>query len=156
MVPNHRKTDKGAWCYKGDYLQLKGKKVNYLKLFNYCISLVMGRIHGKIAARTLKTEEKKKAERAAPCNTERSKELALRKNYRMKGQKVIDPGVKYLDDPFLPELSLDEFPRLSAFFDSHLTTGSKAISTHVFGDGQGTLFWGELDSVNKRTLSPYT
>jgi len=134
----------------------------------------------------------------------------------MKGEKQVDSGVKYLDDPFLPELSLEDFPRLDAFFKAHLdtvpevdperislltqwylangwekdaqgqewfpeyrnalafkhlmthkkpiigendliagTTGSKEISTHVFGDGQGTLFWGELDSVNKRTLSPY-
>jgi len=189
----------------------------YLQLFNYCISLVMGGIHEKMAARTQKIEQKDKEKNAAPSNTTLSKELAQRKNYRMKGQKEIDPGVKYLDDPFLPELSIDDFPRLNAFFNDHLeavpevdperialltqwyrangwekdvkgetwfpelrnalafkhlmknkkpiircndliagTTGSKEISTHVFGDGQGTLFWGELDSVNKRTLSPYT
>ncbi len=189
----------------------------YLQLFNYCISLVMGGIHDKMAARTEKIERKTREKNADLSDTALSKELAQRKNYRMKGQKKIDPGVKYLDDPFLPELSLDDFPRLDAFFNDHLdavpevdperitlltqwyrangwekdaqgetwfpelrnalafkhlmkhkkpvirchdliagTTGSKEISTHVFGDGQGTLFWGELDSVNKRILSPYT
>jgi len=189
----------------------------YLQLFNYCISLVMGRIHEKMADRTLRTEKKIRKKNADPSNPGLAKELALRKNYRMKGEKRVDFGVKYLDDPFLPELSLDDFPRLGAFFNAHLdtlpevdperislltqwyrtngwerdaqgkewfpeyrnalafkhlmthkkpiiakndliagTTGSKAISTHVFGDGQGTLFWGELDSVNKRPLSPYT
>ena len=189
----------------------------YLQLFNYCISLVMGSIHEKMAAKRLKSEKKNRDKNATPCNTELSKELDLRKTYRMKGQKEIDLGVKYLDDPFLPELSMDDFPRLDAFFNDHLatipevdperislltkwyrengwekdtrgkkwfpelrnalafghlmkhkkpiirsndliagTTGSKEISTHVFGDGQGTLFWGELNSVNKRNLSPYT
>ncbi len=189
----------------------------YLQLFNYCISMVMGRIHEKMAAKTLKSEKKNRDKNACSCNTAFSKELDLRKTYRMKGQKKIDLGVKYLDDPFLPELSMDDFPRLAAFFNDHLatipevdperitfltewyrangwekdtrgekwfpelrnalafqhlmkhkkpiirsndliagTTGSKEISTHVFGDGQGTLFWGELNSVNKRNLSPYT
>ncbi|MBU0971749.1 MAG: pyruvate formate lyase family protein, partial [Proteobacteria bacterium] len=189
----------------------------YLQLFNYCISLVMGSIHEKMAAKRLKREKKTRDKHAAPCNPALSKELDLRKTYRMKGLKKIDLGVKYLDDPFLPELSMDDFPRLAAFFNDHLatipevaperislltrwyrehgwkndargekwfpelrnalafqhlmkhkkpiirendliagTTGSKEISTHVFGDGQGTLFWGELNSVNKRNLSPYT
>ncbi|WDP84293.1 MAG: SCP2 sterol-binding domain-containing protein [Desulfobacter sp.] len=189
----------------------------YLQLFNYCISLVMGRFHEKMARRTLRAEKKVRQKNAPPSNPEFAKELALRKNYRIQGTKGLDSGVKYLDDPFLPELSLDDFPRLSTFFKTHLdtvpevdperislltqwyrangwekdaqgnpwfpeyrnalafkhlmtckqpiirendliagTTGSKEISTHVFGDGQGTLFWGELDSVNKRTLSPYT
>ncbi len=40
---------------------------------------------------------------------------------RLKGEKV-DPGVGWLDEPYLSKYSLDDFPRLRQFKDDHLNT----------------------------------
>ena len=40
---------------------------------------------------------------------------------RLKAENV-DPGVGWLDDPYLAEYSLDDFPRLKQFKDDHLNT----------------------------------
>lgn len=46
-----------------------------------------------------------------------SGEMNQRKDYRMKGKKGDDPGVKYLDDPYIPEYSINDFPRLKKIND---------------------------------------
>ena len=40
---------------------------------------------------------------------------------RLKGEKV-DPGVGWLDDPYLSKYSLEDFPRLEQFKEDHLNT----------------------------------
>lgn len=43
------------------------------------------------------------------------------KNYRIKGKKGIDENVKHLNDPYLAEYSIDDFPRLKEFLNIHFT-----------------------------------
>jgi len=51
-----------------------------------------------------------------------SESMKKRKNHRIKGKKGDDPGVKYLDDPYLSEYSLDDFPRVKAINERQLST----------------------------------
>ena len=50
-------------------------------------------------------------------SAELSGEMKKRKDYRMKGRRGDDPGVKYLEDPYIPEYSIDDFPRLKKIND---------------------------------------
>jgi len=49
-----------------------------------------------------------------------SDELSSRSKSRLRCVQV-DRGVQYLEDPYLPDYSLDDFPRLKKFLDIHLT-----------------------------------
>lgn len=188
----------------------------YLQLFNFLLSLLIGKKHQKMLD---KASQKDKLERQAKYsvnNTEISKRLKDRNKYRLKGTKE-DKGVKYLDDPYLSEYAITDFPRLKEFVDIHFnikpavcierprlltewfrengfeydinkqpwlpvlrqakafrylmenkqpiirendliagTTTSKEIGVLLYPDAQGTMFWGELGSVDKRILNPYT
>ena len=50
-----------------------------------------------------------------------SRELAERRAYRMKAESI-DPGVRFLPEPYLSQYSLDDFPRLKKFLDFHFET----------------------------------
>lgn len=94
----------------------------YMQLFNFYISLVLGRIHQRRLDRLRAADIKERKKCAPSCSTDLSRRLAERKKYRMKGKPGIDPGVKYLSDPYLSEFCIDDFPRLSAFLDRHFNT----------------------------------
>ncbi|MCP4603529.1 MAG: formate acetyltransferase [Proteobacteria bacterium] len=51
-----------------------------------------------------------------------SDEVMSRRKYRMKGSKGSDRGVKYLNDPYLSEYSLDDFPRVKEINDIQMNT----------------------------------
>jgi formate C-acetyltransferase len=55
-------------------------------------------------------------------SAELSEEMKKRKNHRIQGKKGDDPGVKYLDDPYLPEYSIEDFPRVKAMHDKQMNT----------------------------------
>ena len=92
--------------------------MTYLQLFNFFVSLLLGKKHqkklNKIHAKDIKTRKKE----FAIDDPDISKELQNRKNYRMKGIKT-DKNVKHLDDPYLSEYGIDDFPRLQKFLDIH-------------------------------------
>lgn len=92
--------------------------MTYANLFNYYLSLLLGKSQRKKLTREIE-EEKKDKERMSPFKLgTRSIELKKKRERRMKAEGK-DPGVKYLDDPYLPEYKLDDFPRLKAFLDVH-------------------------------------
>lgn len=70
----------------------------------------------------LKHKERKKREREYgknPKDVSRAlgRDMADRKNVRINGNHVKDPGVRHLPDPFLSALSLDSFPRIKTIYE---------------------------------------
>lgn len=49
-------------------------------------------------------------------------EMKKRKNHKIRGKKGDDPGVKYLDDPYLSEFSMDDFPRAKTRHEKQMNT----------------------------------
>lgn len=93
----------------------------YLQLFNFYVSLLMGKKHQKMLEKAHKEDMKSRKSEYAVNNPKLSEELNNRKKYRMRGEKV-DKGVKHLDDPYLSQYSLDDFPRLKKFLSIHFDT----------------------------------
>jgi len=89
--------------------------------FNYLLSLLYAK-DDLDAAQTQAAKHRKEnlslAEKAGKPNREIRKERIAG---RLKAEKV-DRGVNWLDDPYLAEYSLDDFPRLMQFKDDHHNT----------------------------------
>ncbi|MCD4784345.1 MAG: formate acetyltransferase [Candidatus Eremiobacteraeota bacterium] len=89
--------------------------------FNYLVSLLFGQDDIKAAKSQAEEHQKenlKLAEKAGkPDRQIRNERIAG----RLKGKKV-DPGVGWLDDPYMAKYSLDDFPRLKQFKDDHHNT----------------------------------
>lgn len=92
--------------------------MGYLQAFSYYTSLIMGKIHQKMLNRAKKQDEIARKNEFGQNKLQLSAELAQRKNYHMKGEKK-DPGVKHLDDPYLPEYNLNNFPRIKRLHEKH-------------------------------------
>ncbi|MBU3914209.1 pyruvate formate lyase family protein, partial [bacterium] len=186
-----------------------------LQLFNYYISLLMGKKHQKMLEKSHKADIKSRKQMFQVDNACLSEELRNRKQVHLRGNKNADKGVRYLEDPYLSKYSLENFSRLRPFLDLHFdtmpevcaerpklmtdwfrkngfekdnsgktwfpetrqalafkylmenkkpiirendllpgTTTAKDVGVTVFPDGQGTMFWGELNSSDKRVLNP--
>jgi pyruvate formate-lyase/glycerol dehydratase family glycyl radical enzyme len=89
----------------------------YLQAFTYFVSLIMGGIHKRMLTRAKKREAESREKLVAPGNRVAPEEFAERKVYRMKAE-IRDPGVTGLD-PFLPEYSLEDFPRIKKQYEKH-------------------------------------
>lgn len=108
------------------FMVLKGQlsprgNQSYLNLFFFFLSLLM---HGKQKKQMEKERKKTKKDllKASPkADTRLSDELATRRALCMRA-KDIDPGVKYLKEPYLSDLSLNDFPRIERFIDIHFET----------------------------------
>jgi len=100
---------------------------SYLNLFFFLLSVLL---HNKQKKQMKKerTVSKKKLLRESPVPQKGlSDELISRRAYRMKAD-TIDPGVKYLDEPYLSEYSLEDFPRLKEFLDIHFEVTPEVCS----------------------------
>ncbi|MFP4477678.1 MAG: pyruvate formate lyase family protein [Desulfatibacillaceae bacterium] len=87
-----------------------------IQLFNFLVSLLAGRMHQKMMEKKrAEAEKEKERECKAPSRPAPKREIG-----RLRGERV-EPGVKWLDDPYLSEWSLDDFPRLKGFLDDHLS-----------------------------------
>jgi formate C-acetyltransferase len=100
----------------------------YLQAFNFFISLLMGKKHQKMLDRANRQEMKSRKEEFDTNNPQLSEEIQERNKYRMKATAEEDPGVKYLDDPYLSDYCLDDFPRIKALHEEHFAT-KPAISS---------------------------
>ncbi|MBU2514397.1 hypothetical protein KJ966_23935 [bacterium] len=85
--------------------------MGYLQAFNYYISLILGKKHPRMLNKAKKQDIDSRKRDYDTGNPNMSKELAARRNYRMKGKQE-DPGVRYLDDPYLSVYSLKDYPRI--------------------------------------------
>lgn len=92
--------------------------MSYLQAFNYYTSLIMGGMHQRMLNKAKKRDEESRKREFDTNDPYISKELLARKDYRMKGKNE-DPGVLYLDDPYLPQYSLEDFPRIKQLHEKH-------------------------------------
>jgi formate C-acetyltransferase len=93
----------------------------YLQAFNYFVSLIMGKRYKKLMLRENQLEIKSREQQYAPQDPTISNELKERKNSRLSTH-IIDPGVKYLDEPYLSKYSLDSFPQAKKLYELHTET----------------------------------
>ena len=91
-----------------------------MSLFNFYLSLLLGKIHRRMEATRKKQKEKEQKKLANKSNGE-SKRFVPKFTGRLK-VKNSDPGVRFLENPYLSEFSLDDFPRLGKFLDIHFDT----------------------------------
>ena len=91
--------------------------LNALQAFNFYVSLLMGKAHQRMLDKEITQEIKERKKECGNINPDAYKAFIERKNYRMAGEKGSDPGVNYLDDPFLSEYQLENFPRLKIFLE---------------------------------------
>ena len=92
----------------------------YLNLFFFLLSILMNKKQIRQLEKERKTSRENEIKKSPHARKELSDELTARRATRLKGEKV-DSGVKYLEDPYLPEFGLDDFPRLKKFLDIHFT-----------------------------------
>ncbi len=92
----------------------------YLNLFFFLLSVLMNKKQIRQLQKEKETSREAEIKKSPHSRKELSDELQARRATRLKGEKV-DGGVQYLEDPYLPEFGLDDFPRLKKFLDIHLT-----------------------------------
>ncbi len=90
----------------------------YLQLFNYLVSLLMGKKHQKMLEKAHKQDTAFRQSTYDQKNPDLARSLAVRRDYLMTGEKS-DPNVRYLDDPYLSAYRLEDFPRLKGFLDRY-------------------------------------
>jgi formate C-acetyltransferase len=90
--------------------------LGYLQLVNFYLSLLLKHIQIVKLKKETKMENRKYDAQAAAKNSIDGRSL------RQLKAGSIDPGVKFLPDPYLAEYSLNDFPRVKDFLDIHLKT----------------------------------
>ncbi|MBU0972827.1 MAG: formate acetyltransferase, partial [Proteobacteria bacterium] len=93
--------------------------MSYLQAFTYFISLIMGGVHERMLIRAQKKEVASRKKLSPNDDPKIPRSLAERKDYRMRGDRT-DPGVRWLDDPYLPQYRLEDFPRIKKQYEKHL------------------------------------
>ncbi|MBC2716025.1 MAG: formate acetyltransferase [Desulfobacteraceae bacterium] len=95
--------------------------LTYLSLFNFYSTLLVSNKQKKMIEKqkNLEIQKRKKESTSESANTAFTDELSKRKNARLTASAGEDEGVMYLDDPYLAQYSLDDFPRVKEFLDIH-------------------------------------
>ncbi|MBN2080127.1 MAG: formate acetyltransferase [Spirochaetes bacterium] len=88
--------------------------LGYVQLINLYLSLLMRGKQIRMLKKSARREGRDRSLIGKGASLQRKRE-PLRAPSR-------DRGVKHLEDPYLPELSLDDFPRLRRFLDIHFNT----------------------------------
>jgi len=103
-----------------------------IALYNYCDYLVNLLFLDEARAATeemVREHQMEKLRIADGADTSGRDEKIRRRAERLRGEKV-DPGVVWLDNPYLSELSLDDFPRLQCFRKERLDTKAEVSAEH--------------------------
>jgi formate C-acetyltransferase len=89
--------------------------LGYLQLFNFFLSLLLkGPQINKLKKETRRQNRDYDRDQAAETSLKAKKTTLLSADTK-------DPGVRFLEDPYLSGFSLDDFPRLKTFLNIHLT-----------------------------------
>jgi formate C-acetyltransferase len=191
--------------------------IAYLQLFNYYVSLLLGKVHGKMLTVKNKKYIKDKKQLKGHANTDYSSRMKERSRNPLKAGSI-DRNVKYLNDPYLGEYTLADFPRLERMLEKHFTakpvvcierprlltewfrehgfetdkeehcwipvlrqamafkhlmdkkkpviaegsilagttTSKEPAGVLLYPDAHAGMLWGELNSLEHRTLNPYS
>ncbi|MEW5735379.1 MAG: pyruvate formate lyase family protein [Thermodesulfobacteriota bacterium] len=91
----------------------------YVNLFSYLMSLLLIKKQRKL----MEAERKERRESGAKLasKVEKPAETLARRRKEHLTAPAVDKGVKFLPDPYLSSLGLEDFPRLSRFLDHHFT-----------------------------------
>ena len=100
-------------------LRVDGNMTSMLQFF-FLLSLLLSKKQIKQMNKERVTEAKDILKNSPKERKDLAAEVNSRKKKLMKAERI-DPGVQFLDDPYLPEYTLDDFPRLRKFLDIHLT-----------------------------------
>jgi formate C-acetyltransferase len=101
-------------------LQSRGN-VTYLNLFSFYLSLLLHKKQKKMMRKERQSVQKQNQRECPQANPRLSEALRQRAANRLRAASI-DPGVKYLPDPYLAEVRLEQFPRIQSFLESHFTT----------------------------------
>lgn len=93
-----------------------------MQLFNFYLSLMLANINRKRLAKSNQEDLASRKRDYQVTTPNLPQALLERRKYRMQGERGADKGVRYLDDPYLPQYSLEDFPRLQEFLDHHFNT----------------------------------
>ena len=94
--------------------------IGYLQLFNFYVSLLMGKTHQRKLDKSLKKANKYRKVKYKVDRDKLDEELKNRYRNPLKCLNSQDDlNVKYLSDPYLSDFSIDDFPRLIDFLNIH-------------------------------------
>jgi len=96
--------------------------LSYIQLFNFVLSQVLYKMHVHMLekARLENSPQGSMAKNGLAAPRKVLPQLKVSEAFNgANGQPGKDPGVKYLSDPYLPELGIQDFPRLKDFLDIH-------------------------------------
>ncbi len=95
--------------------------VSYLNLFVYCLSLLLSKQQIRQMEKERRKARQDLLETSPSAQPQLVDEFTARRANPLKGTRV-DPGVRYLEDPYLGAYRLEDFPRVAAFLDAHFET----------------------------------
>ena len=101
-------------------LRTKGKQT-YLNIFNFHVAVLMEKKQKKMIRKQKKEDIKFRACETLAANPSLTGELKKRKEERLRAENS-DKGVLYLEDPYLSDYELDDFPRVKEFLDVHFNS----------------------------------
>ena len=100
-------------------LRTKGNQ-SYMNLFFFYLSLLLNKKQKKQMEKERDAAQKDLKKTAPEPDTGLSDGLKNRTTYHMRADRV-DPGVRYLEDPYLSGYGLEDFPRIKDFLEVHFT-----------------------------------
>ncbi len=95
--------------------------ISYLQLFNYYTSLLMPNLPQNKMQKLQRRNDNNHCETKESVlyrNSDTDTSIYNRRKETLKGSRE-DPGVKWLEDPYLGEYTIDHFPRLQKKLDRH-------------------------------------
>ncbi|MGD0210719.1 MAG: pyruvate formate lyase family protein, partial [Desulfomonilia bacterium] len=90
-----------------------------LQLFTYYLSLLSGSMHEKMLDRVRKDEIDTRRRESCTIKPGLAVSLGARRNEHLKSGPKEDRNVIHLEDPYLPDLDLQDFPRLKKLLERH-------------------------------------
>ncbi|MEW5733502.1 MAG: pyruvate formate lyase family protein [Thermodesulfobacteriota bacterium] len=96
----------------------------YMNLFNFLLNLALEKTQQKAVDKRIAENRERRLRNAAPANSDFLAERARRRDLRITGRKK-DAGVLFLEDPFLPEWGLTDFPRVKRLHEKAFTVRPK-------------------------------
>jgi len=93
---------------------------SYMNLFFFYLSLLLHKKQKKQMTKERVSSRKALQKTAPQAKSDLCDEIRQRSAFRMWAESI-DAGVRYLEDPYLADYSLADFPRIRDFLDIHFT-----------------------------------
>ena len=93
--------------------------VAYLQLFNFYLSLISDRLRKKMPDKARRSDSESRNHEFSINKTDLSRKLSDRRKQHLSADCREDKNVIYLDDPYLSDFDLENFPRLKRLLERH-------------------------------------